>query len=184
MVMNVVRVSPEQFFSDALGEALEKERVTVSACAHTYVVRLLVRQIDRGYHPDETLSDRFALAMQAKQAERIRILCEVGDRALVVSGLWWEHQYRPLRASHAGLHIDLGRMAYRNVGGVPFDELAQNIGGVVDALIRLGTDHSLRTAQDILRLYMLWQETRSPHAARALSAKGVMVVPVRTQAPS
>ena len=184
MTLNMVRSSPEEFFSDALGEAMQKERVSVSADAHYYVVRLLVRQIDHGCHPNETLSDRFALAFNAKPIDRKRILTEVGDKALVFSGLWWEYQYRPLRSSHATFHVDLGRRAYRSVGGVPYEELSSKIGGVVDALIRLGTDHSLNTERDVLRLYMLWTDTRSPHAARALSQKGLMVMPSGTQTPS
>lgn len=112
------------------------------------------------------------------------MLREVGDMALIFSGLWWEHQFRPLRPSHAKFHIDLGRMAYRSVGGVPFDELAANIGGIVDALIQLGTDHSLTTARDVLRLYLLWSDTHSPHAARALAAQGLLVMPFRAQTPS
>ncbi len=182
--MNMVQSSPEEFFSEALGEAMQKECVSVSADAHYYVVQLLVRQIDHGYHPDETLSDRFALAFSAKPVDRNRILREVGDRALVFSGLWWEHQYRPLRSSHATFHVDLGRRAYRSVGGVPYDELSSKIGGVVDALIRMCTDHSLNTARDVLRLYMLWADTHSRHAARALLGRGLMIMPSRAHPPS
>lgn len=184
MTSHVILSSPVEFFRDALEDAMEKEHVSVSVFARHYVVRLLVRQVEQGYHPDETLSDRFALALASGPADRNRILAEVGDKALVFSGLWWEHQYRPHRPSHATFHIELGRHAYRTVGGVPFDELASNIGGVVDALIRLGTDHSMKTARDVLRMYLLWQETHSRHAARALLAQGVMIMPSPTQTPS
>lgn len=184
MAPTLVRVTAREFFGDALDIAMQKESVDVSPIAHRYVVQLLVRQIDSGYHPDETLGDKFAAALETRHAaERIQKLRDVGDRALVVSGLWWEHQYRPRRPSHATFHIDLGRIAYTSLGGVPFDELARNMGGIVDALIRLGCDHNLATARDALRLYMLWEQTQSRHAARALIALGI-TLPSRIQTPS
>lgn len=176
--------TPEEFFGEALKVAMEKERVSVGGYAQHYLLQLLVRQIDNGFSLDETLGDRFALALKAGSVDRIRILREIGDRALIFSGLWWEHNFRPLRPSHAKFHIDLGAWAYRSVGGVPFDELATNIDGIVGVLMQLGLDHSLTTARDILRLYALWHDTHSRHAARALAAQGLMVMPFRPQIPS
>lgn len=184
MAPNLIRMSAQEFFDDALSIATQKELVVLSSTAHRYVVQLLIRQIDRGYHPDETLGDKFAAALEARSVERIQKLREVGDRALVVSGLWWEHQYRPRRPSHAAFHIDVGRIAYTSLGGVPFDELAQNMGGIVDALIRLGNDHALASARDVLRLYMLWEETHSRYAAHALIARGITPLSPVTQTPS
>lgn len=184
MPSEIIHTRPEVFFREALEEAMQKESVVVSPSAHAYVVSVLVRQVHDGYHPDETLGDRFARALSATHFDRIRTLRDVGDRALIASGLWWERQYRPLRMSHATFHMDIGRRAYESIGGDPFEELSENIEGLVDALIRLGTDHSLKTARDVLRLYMLWQETRSRHAARALAGRGVMVVLSGNQRPS
>ena len=184
MAPNLIRTSAREYFYDALGAAMQKESVAVSPITHRYMVQVLVKQVDRGYHPDETLGDKFAAALEARDAERIRMLRDVGDRALVASGLWWEHQYRPRRPSHAKFHIDLGRVAYTALGGVPFDELARNMSGIVDAFIRLGIDHTLASARDILRLYMLWDETHSRCAARALIARGITPLPSVTQTPS
>lgn len=184
MPQRIIAGTPLEFFRNALTDALARERVSVTPPAEYYVVHLLVRQIDQGVHPDETLGDRFARAHHEAPAVRVQQLRAVGDSALVFCGLWWEHQYRPLRPSYATYHMDLGRVAYRNIGGQPFDELAAKFSALVDALIRLGTEHSLATARDIVRLYTLWQETDSRYAARALADLGLVPVRTHDSAPS
>ena len=181
---HIVGETPMEFFREALQEALQREGVTVDVTSEYYLVKLLVSQIDEGFHPDETLGDRFAIAIHAKPIDRMQIFRAVGDRALINCGLWWEHQYRPRRPSYAQYHMQLGKVAYRGVGGEPFDEIAEKFEGLVDALIRFGTKASLATARDILRLYTLWEETRSAHAASALAERGVYVVRGSSPTPS
>jgi len=181
---NIITGTPTEFFRDAFADALHREHVTATPFAEYYVVQLLVAQIEHAVHPDETLSDRFALAHRALPHQRRSMLRDVGDRALVCSGLWWERDSRPLRPQHAGLYLTLGRTAYHRVGGEPFDELAEKFSAFADALIRLGTAHSLSTARDIIRLYALWQETGSRHAMRALGELGLVPVRASNAAPS
>ena len=60
--MPVIQSAPEEFFGEALDSAIARVRVSVSVFARRYLVQLLVRQIEQGCHPSETLGDRFALA--------------------------------------------------------------------------------------------------------------------------
>jgi len=178
----IIRDTPTEFFRAALAEAMARERVSVESFTEYYLVRLLVGEVSNGHHPSETLGDVFANALGAKPAERQRLLRWVGDRALVFTGLWWEHGFRPRRVSHARFHIDVGTAAYRTIGGVPFEEMASKFEGIVDALARLGADTSLLSAQDVVRLYLLWEETRSAYAARILAERGL--IPQRQNAGS
>lgn len=166
---------PEQFFADALTDALDRERVTVSQDAVAYVVFLLADLQRSSCHPDDVLAEDYARAFASHRAPQAVVLRSVGDRALLFSGLWWERE----RSRHGGpqvrYHMDLGRTAYRTVGGVPFIELADRFGGVVDALMRLASTHLLTSDPGLLRLYDLWSETRSTRAARLLAERGMLV---------
>jgi hypothetical protein len=176
--------TPMEFFRDALGEAMANERLTVEPFTEYYLVQLLADVVEGSWHPTETLGDVYVRAQAMKPVDRRRTLRSIGDRALVFSGLWWEHNFRPLRPSHAKYHVELGRLAYREIGGVPFDEIAQKFDGIVDALVRLGTDASLRTARDLLRLYLIWQETGSGYAARVLVRNGLVPSASKSGTPS
>jgi len=166
---------PEQFFADALTDALDRERVTVSQDAVAYVVFLLADLQRSRCHPDDVLAEDYARAFASRRAPQAVVLRSVGDRALLFSGLWWERE----RSRHGGpqvrYHMDLGRAAYRTVGGVPFAELADRFGGVVDALMRLASTHLLTSDPGLLRLYDLWSETHSTRAARMLAEQGMFV---------
>jgi hypothetical protein len=180
----IIGESPMEYFRIALAEAMARERVSVETFTEYYIVQLLVGEIDRGHHPTETLGDSFVKALAAKPADRQRMLRWVGDRALLFNGLWWEHNFRPRRISHLRFHRDVGMAAYRNLGGVPFEEMSLKFEGIVDALARLGTDASLATARDLVRLFLLWQETHSAYAARVLAERGLIPIAAKDSVPS
>ena len=185
MALVQIAEHPFEFFLEALARALKAERVQVTPDAHIYVARLLLQTMTDGRHPSETLGDRVARASEEiNPLQRQAILREVGDMALIFCGLWWEWEFRPRRPSHAAYHLDLGRWAYRHLDADPFLEISEKFRGLVDALIRLGTEHSLATARDVMRLYRLWEETHSPHAAKALAGLGLIVGNSGSKIPS
>jgi hypothetical protein len=171
----IIGVASEQFFSDALHEALSRERVSVSDDAICYIVLLLADPQRSACHPDETLSDVFLRATHLKHSDAVRHLRLIGDKALLFSGLWWEYELRLLRSSHLRLYVDLGTAAYRSVGGIPWTELSNKFEGIVDVLARLGLAQEHATDRNILRLYRRWEATRSSSAARILASQGILV---------
>jgi hypothetical protein len=172
----IVTDSAEQFFEEALSEALCDERVEASIHARRYLRSVLCREITEGRHPDETLGDRYLLAHRVGPVERTAILREVGDSAMVLSGLWWERAAARRGWPEIRYNITVGSRSYREVGGVPFDEMSAKFEGLVNALVRFGTAHSLATARDVLRLYQLWHQTHSRQAAEALARQGIIPV--------
>ncbi len=164
-----------EFFRSLLGDALQRERVKVAPITEFYIVQLLAREVSDGHHPTEILADPFAGALSASPRERVSALRSVGDRALVFSGLWWERDSRPRRPAHVAYYVQLGSIAYRTIGGSPFEEMASKFEGIVDTLARVSTDVLVTSSSDILRIYCMWQETQSKFAARALAARGVSV---------
>lgn len=167
------------FWLSELVDALERERTGVSPIAQVYLAALLNQQIEQGYHPAETLGDRFALALQERSVARLAKLRRVGDQALVCSGFWWRYCKHDLAYQRR-----LGRMSYGIVGGMPCDELAKAFDRVADALAELSTRYSLKTHAEILQLYRLWRETHSRHAARVLAERGLLVGAVESSRPS
>ena len=182
--------SAPEFFRTALASAMAREHVAVRPLTELYLINLLVSQVSGGVHPDDTLADRFARALAAAHTERVRLLREVGDTALVTCGLWAARELHPTRPMDARYHTDVGRRAYDRLSRLErpetdvFGELADRFTDLVDALNSLGTEHSLATARDILRLYERWRTTHSRHAARVLAEMGITPVGGRDGEPS
>lgn len=180
----IIRETPTEFFQSLLRDALHREGVAVGPITEFYIVQLLASEVTEGHHPEEILAEAFVLALEASPRDRIRKFRSVGDRALVFSGLWWERDCRPRRPPHTEYYLQLGSMAYRVIGGAPFDEMASKFEGIVDTLARVSTDTLVKSSSDVLRLYGVWQETQNRFAARALAAQGVIVPSVPASAPS
>ena len=183
VVMPMIQCVPQEFFNEALGEAMERRRVSVSPFVHAYLVRLLLWQIDSGHHPDEILAYLFLEAKRTGGYTGALKMSAVGDRALVFCGLWWERQYRLRRPFDAKYHIDLGRSAYRAVGGAVFEELSKKFEWLVDALNELCITRVM-TNRELVRMFELYERTKSTQAARVLLAHGVSPMSSRSQTPS
>lgn len=183
-VPEISALSLEEFFRDAVVDAMSRERVSVEPYTEHYVIQLLVRETRDGHHPMETLSDEYVRALSARTADRRRLFQSIGDRALVFSGFWWNYEFRPRRLSNAEFHLQLGRRAYGHIGGQPFDEMALKFDRLADALARLATNAFLVTPRDIARLYRLWDETYSRYAARALAERGLAPMKSTSRTPS
>ncbi len=184
--MPLVVMTLEEFFQAALAEAIERERLRITDAVRRYVVLLLARQ---DYHPGEVLGVRFAHALDAAldqvgKTSVMQELQDIGDRALIASGLWWEREFRPRRISNLEVHRAIGRRAYQTLGEYPFSELAEKFEGLADVLMRLSADHLSKSAPDILRLYAIWEATGNRYAARALAAYGITPARSTSRTPS
>jgi len=179
----IISETAMEFFHGALTDAFSREGVSVTPLSEFYVVRLLAGEKARTVHPADALHAKFAQAISEPPATRDELFRDVGDRALLATGLWWEYDFRRRRAPRAAALIQLGSSAYWTIGAEPFEELAAKFEGVVYALARLGSDATLASCRDVLRLYDLWERTASPHAARALARYGVIPV-ASVSAPS
>ena len=132
-----------EFFRACLTEALRSRRVRTSELAESYLVGLLTdlanprRTAFGPGHP--TLVEMLVEAEAADRAERARLLREIGDCALVWSGVFRE------RLLHRGMslsyYIDVGGTAYRRAGHLhrllrasPIDSLCAELGATFPRL--------------------------------------------------
>lgn len=178
----IIQHTPETFFREVVGQALDRERVAVNPLTELYVVRLLSGRVSRGHNPDEALHVVFFEAMNATPTAYDEIR-SVGDQSLMNVGWWWEYRSRSLGAMRTRHLSDLGRMAYGVIGSCPYDEIAQKFEGIADALARASTDASLATQRDLLQLYERWRTSQSKHIARLLIEHG-FVLGDRVSVPS
>jgi len=179
--------TPVEFFRGQLVRAMEHQRVSTSAFTEYYLVNLLAACLrgDRlpapepGY--DEVpLALLYARAVNADRHDRARLLREMGDTALFVSGFF--AQSLDESAGSLRYYCDLGGHAYarlaheheaRSVGPAVFGELAGHFREFVDVLNEVSEATRLNTPLSVVRLYERWLQTGSRRAALLLTERGI-----------
>ena len=177
----------DEYLARALDETVERTGTGISTDTKAYVVFLLRSQLNSRDWPDEPLSPRVAGAFERglRPSERRARFRNVGDTSLIYCGLWWmREEGRALRVSNLDFYLDIGPLAYRQLDDRPFTELSQQFGALVDILARMHLTGSTDSAEDIVRLFRIWERTRSAHAARILADRGVFVSMNHSLTPS
>ena len=155
------------FFREMLVQALRVRQVHPSELVESYLVQLLSDLIRPGRQPpdtqDRTLVELLQEADRAQGHDRARRLRELGDAALVWSGVFRD------RVLHRGLSLSyyttVGRGAYRRAGHLhralrasPIDELCleladtfEKLSDALDEAATLGVDRSERGLLALLK---------------------------------
>jgi len=189
----------QEFFRDAVHDALARQHVGVEDHTEHYVVSLLTM-----FARSEALFEQTRegprlkpLALMLAEAadapcteQRSRTLQRLGDVSLFVAG-FLSHGFAR-RLVDVDYHIAMGGRAYgtladtcgsgargRALAGV-FSELAAKFHRLVDALNDVSEMSWRHSDRDVLRLYEVWLKTGSPRAHGLLRELGVTpaVVPV------
>jgi hypothetical protein len=151
--------------------------VSISTSTEVYLVHLLTGfvHVTADAALGQPLVQRLAEALEAPStSERFRRFRALGDSALYISGFFSDHLSR--RGVSRGYVVAMGGRAYvaaSDVGGDMFAELAEGFDDLAQVLDEVRETTSLRTPQDIVRLYERWRRTRSPSLAERLEAEGV-----------
>jgi hypothetical protein len=182
----------QEFFRDAVHDALQRQHVAVDDHTEHYVVNVLTM-----FARSEALFDQSGegprlkpLALMLADAasapsteQRSRTLQRLGDVSLFVAGfLSYGFSRKPIDIDY---HIAMGGRAYgtladccaqgirgRALAGV-FAELAAKFQRVVDALNDVSEMSWRKSDRDVLRLYEVWLKTGSPRAHGLLRELGV-----------
>jgi hypothetical protein len=181
----------QEFFKDALHEALERQHLAVEDQTEHYVVNMLTlfSRSEALYEktPDGTrikpLVVMLSEALEARSAgDRNRGLQRLGDVSLFVAGFFARSFARKL--VDIDYHIAMGGRAYstladslnRGRGHVlaqVFAELAEKFQPMVDALNDVSETSYQHSDKDVLRLYELWVKTGSRRSYEILRKLGV-----------
>jgi hypothetical protein len=189
----------QEFFRDAVHEALARQQVGVDDHTEHYVVNVLTMFARSEALFDQTrdgprlkpLALMLADAADASSSDqRSRTLQRLGDVSLFVAG-FLSHGFAR-RMVDVDYHIAMGGRAYgtladycthgtrgRALAGV-FAELAAKFQRLVDALNDVSEMSWRNSDRDVLRLYETWLKTGSPRAHGLLNELGVTptLVPV------
>jgi len=189
----------QEFFRDAVHEALARQQVGVDDHTEHYVVNMLTVFARTEALFDQTregqrlkpLALMLAEAAYAPSSEqRSRTLQRLGDVSLFVAG-FLSHGFAR-RLVDVDYHIAMGGRAYGTLadscGQGPrgraltavFAELAAKFQRLVDALNDVSEMSWRQSDRDVLRLYEVWLKTGSPRAHGLLRQLGIAPTVVPT----
>jgi len=190
----------EEFFRDALRNALAQHGTPVEEGAEHYVVDMLTlfarterlheSAADGGHL--KPLARMLAESLEAASAlERERALKRLGDVSLFMAGFFARGLARSL--VDVDYHVAMGGSAYQSLArslerarrrgsAEVFDELAAKFGQLVDALAEIADAAYVYTQRDVLRLYEIWLKTGSERTRRLLRRLGIEPAPIALRA--
>jgi len=194
-------LSPEEFFQQALQEAVSHQNLSICTETLFYLRNLLTAfiQSEQLYQHSETgeglkpLAGLYADALEAPSTTvRDDVLRHLGDVALFIAGLFPQSLSRSL--VDVDYYINMGGCAYgflaesgrvtRSRPGfrVIFSELSVQFAGLVEVLAEVADQTVLRQDSDVLRLYEIWLASGSNNAAGKLRQHGIQPVALSRRA--
>ncbi len=185
-------VSPEEYFHQAVSSAISELKVETSDQAEAYVTNLLSHFIstDNLYpkcqsedkEEETTLALRFLNALNDEfgqiDQEQFR---QLGDFSLYIAGFF--HESLKGKVVDISYYINMGRTAYRMVAQSPkyssqnelFEELGDKFDSLVDVLGQVSIEMNLRgDNKSLLKVYNMWVQTGSVRLEKQLAKAGIL----------
>lgn len=190
--MLITNTSIQEYFHQAVSEAVVNQEINTSDEAVCYLVNMLTL-FSRSEYLFEQTSDGVSLRPLAliyadalnepRVAERTKLLQRLGDTALFIAGVFTDSLNRKL--VDVDYYIAMGGNAYSTVSDIlrgvyrndsakmMFKELTEKFTDFVDVLAEVGEKSKLSSNADVLRLYEIWIRTGSRRAAGQLRRLGI-----------
>ncbi|UJR81144.1 Hypothetical protein I5071_31970 [Sandaracinus amylolyticus] len=173
------------WFRERLESALDRHRIEAPDETRAYLVELLAgmglgRRRAPGQRP---LALQLKDAREAQGIERLRLYRALGDDALCLAGFFRDHLEQ--RGVSAGYVHTMGGGAYESAGVLAvqsaheavrievYRDLSRRFTTFAELLEEVRESTTLRTPQDIVKLYDRWRRTGSPRLAERLTREGV-----------
>ena len=159
---------------------MERHGVHTSDSIAPYLVGLLTEFVNVRI-TDEPLSLLLVGKGQETPGERVRVLKEVGDTSLYVTGFFADSLEKKL--VDADYYMGIGTSAYSQLARhlhksksirIVYEELAQQFPRFVDVLSDVRSQVNVASS-DLVSMYRQWQQTRSQWIERRLRTLGVLV---------
>lgn len=173
------------FFKEVLDEAMQKQDIRISDEAAFYLMGLLITHLKRDAGDDtKGLGERYRIALLGEETE---LLKAVGDKSLIIAGIWWQSLLK--RLLDVDYYIEIGRSAYKKAGestsknvSEVFEELSENFVDMVNILSEATSciSEANPSNTNILRMYEVWLRTHSPMIAKKLRELGINPVDIKT----
>ena len=154
-------------------EAEDNSRLMLGEDLESYLVFLLVRFTIKPEIAKSVLSLEFLQSTQALGQQQQEKLQEVGDKCLLISGLFPGRALR--RRVRISYFVQLGRSAYATLADICKEKQGELYKSVGEGFVPLmDVLHAVRETKDELasltplQAEELWQDTASPHALSVL----------------
>lgn len=186
--------TPLEFFRSQLLKAMEHQRVSTSAFTEFYLVNLLTAGLrsdtlpgsEPGYD-EMPLALLYVRALEAARHERPRLLRQLGDSALFVSGFFADSlegrspdqaYYRAMGCRAYGRLAREERLAF---GPRVFEELEDRFAQFAELFSEVSESTRLARPASLVKLYERWLLTGSRRAALLLVEQGIHPAPATEQ---
>ncbi len=184
-------LQPQAYFHELVTSALGQHPISIRPETEFYLVNLLnqfittdrlyMRDADGNYR-EESLAILLKEALEQPKAEDQSLLFRhLGDVSLYVAGFFQDSLNRKL--VDVDYYIDVGGTAYQQVAERSeeevlrslYSELSNKFPNFVEVLAQVSEKTTPRSEKDLLRLYDLWQRTKSERAAKTLQEAGIVL---------
>ncbi len=190
---NSLFISPDDFFSQIVEEAMSSRNMETFPLAQSYLVNLLKTyihtenlfdlELENGKKTRETLAEMFLKAQNSSPTVKVEILKKLGDVSLYVSGFFGDSFQRKI--IDIDYYIEMGGVAYGSLAQEirvdtskkVFTEYSKRFLDFVDLLDHISQKSNLTNDENILRLYEKYLKTGSPRAKEILEEKGIITLP-------
>jgi len=179
----IIKETPIEYFKDLVEGAIRNQRLETPEEVGFYLSSLLECFIEAERLDSEPLAMKYMKAIQGDDIASRRLLRELGDISLFISGFFPESIKRKI----AGLpyYMRMGALSYGRLasiygskvttasfGGI-FLDLSGRFACYVNILSEVSERTSINTSKDILALYERWLSTRSDTALALLRDLGI-----------
>ncbi len=187
----VLITEPNEFFYDAVSEALKEKKIRPSLETEVYLANLLKQFMSAealysrdqsGHRTELPLAFLVKEALEAPNEDTRKLVYrQLGDTALYMAGFFQQSLSR--KAVDLDYYVGMGRAGYANVADrtpqsqrALFLELSAAFPEFVDVLSLVAESSLGHTEAELVQLYELWERTGNPQAERKLREAGILPV--------
>ncbi len=179
----IIRETPLEYFKALVEEAMKNQRIETPEEVGFYLSSLLECFMEAGRLYSGALALQYMKAMEGDDMASQRLLRELGDVSLFVSGFFPESLKRRIAGlryymamgalSYGRLAVIYGSKKTTSGAGLIFNELSVRFTSFVNVLSEVSESTSLGRSSDILALYERWLATKSESALALLRDLGI-----------
>jgi hypothetical protein len=177
MAASNILLQTDDFFAEAVSDALKSRKITTSPLANEYLVKLLTHYIfadnlfdettDGGKKTRSTLAELYLKAMNSETNIRYDLLKKLGDTSLYISGFFSESLNR--KVVDVSYYVNMGESAFHSLANTVSEEAYSNLYKdfskhfvkYMEALNYISKQTNLKKDSNLLKLYENYQKTGS-----------------------
>lgn len=182
-------LSPQDFFRTQVSEAARSLSLELPSDIEFYLVNLLCEFINPSAMKlneenvfDTPLALLMAKAMESPPDDQIKVLKHLGDTSLYISGYFQDCFKR--KSVDVSYYIDMGSVAYGHTAHLMkthkfdnhfsrmYQKLSQEFRKLVQVITEIADTLLASRSDDLLGIYIKWQNTQSVKLRKILEEKG------------